>query len=327
MYQQNPYQMNQGMGGMQTFNQQQPYGYYPMNQQQPQPSPNENVQFLTAEEMQELQKHPQSFQAKLTRDEYLRSICTHKDKNGRFAVEDLKDRPGHCRCSICGAEWNMIDVQAPDGEVDRICSDFYDLFQTIKSYYGNVPMSMKEIYLISGFISKVPQLWKIAKKYFEHSVGGSFGGQNVQNTDQYGFNVLANLFGNPGMATMPGYNPYYQAAQQVPPMGYYQQPQQPMMNQQPMNPQPMMQPQQYAQAPTYGMNPQAVQQNPIGYVDNSNDFTQNGQQQTQTTQQSVAMPGPNVNAGTQTVPTMPDPPQNPNLKTNEKANVGKAFNN
>ena len=44
----------------------------------------------------------------------------------------------------------------------------------------------------------------------------------------------------------------------------------------------------------------------------------------QTTVQNVAMPGPNVNAGTQPTPAMPEPPKNPNLQST-KANVDKNF--
>lgn len=301
----------------------------------------QNVQFLTKEEIAELQKRPQSFQSKLTREEYLRSICTHKDTDGQFKIDEINDGTGRCRCAICGAEWNMIDLNASDEEVASICSNFYDLFQTIKTYYGDVPVGLKEIYIISGFISKVPQLWKIAKKYFENSAGFNQLNPQVQDSDQMGFRMLGNIFGGLGMqASVPGMNvyggsvnPYYAMNQQfnaVPPMGQFNTTTQPTV--------PPVVPQQYVVPPQgqnqfaatstptyYGMTnavqqtaPQPVQNNnPIGYVDNAQDFTQ-------TVQQNVVMPGPEVNVATQTAPPMPEAPKNPNLQ-DAKATVNKTF--
>lgn len=303
----------------------------------PQPK-HQNVQFLTKEEIAELQKRPQSFQSKLTREEYLRSICTHKDTDGQFKIDEINDGTGRCRCAICGAEWNMIDLNASDEEITSICSNFYDLFQTIKTYYGDVPVGLKEIYIISGFISKVPQLWKIAKKYFENSAGFNQLNPQVQDSDQMGFKMLGNIFGGLGMqASVPGMNvyggsvnPYYAMNNQfnaVPPMGQFNTATQQVV--------PPVVPQQYVvppqgqnqfaatSTPTYGManvvqQPAPVQNNnPIGYVDNAQDFTQ-------TVQQNVVMPGPEVNAQTQTAPPMPEAPKNPNLQ-DAKATVNKTF--
>lgn len=305
-----------------------PY-YSPYGQQAQAPAQKKNVQFLSKEEIAELRAKPQTFSSKLTREEYLRSICTHKDTDGQFKIDELNDGTGRCRCAVCGAEWNMIDINASDEEIASICSNFYDLFQSIKTYYGDVPIGLKEIYIISGFISKVPQLWKIAKKYFESSAGFNQLNPAVQNQDQMGFQVLGNIFGGMGMqATVPGMNvyggpvnPYYAMNQQlnpnVPPMGQFNtQVQAPQQNQ--------FTPNQFAATsqPSYGMEnmvqqqPVQPQNNPIGYVDNAQDFTQ-------TVQQNVGMPGPSVNSNTQT-PPMPEAPKNPNLQ-DSKATVNKSF--
>lgn len=300
----------------------------------------QNVQFLTKEEIAELQKRPQSFQSKLTREEYLRSICTHKDTDGQFKIDEINDGTGRCRCAICGAEWNMIDLNASDEEIASICSNFYDLFQTIKSYYGDVPIGLKEIYIISGFISKVPQLWKIAKKYLENSTGFNQLNPQIQDSDQMGFKMLGNIFGGLGMqASVPGMNvyggsinPYYAMNNQfnaVPPMGQFNTTTQQVV--------PPVAPQQYVvspqgqnqfaatSTPVYGMAnavqqtvPPTVQNNPIGYIDN------NTQDFTQTVQQNIAMPGPDVNAQTQSAPPMPEAPKNPNLQ-DAKGTVNKTF--
>ena len=334
------YQQNQmGPNGMQANV---PYGYQANPQPQTQPE-NVNYNFLTPKEIEALKKQPQSFQTKLSNDEYLRSKCTHRyATNGQFAIEELNDHPGHCRCAICGAEWDMIDLNTPDEDISSICSNFNDLFQTIKTYYANVPQAMQEIYIISGFISKMPQLWKIAKKVFEKSAGFQNDFQN-RDGDQAGFQMLANILGNSGVGMgmgMPGYGYYNPAPMYAPtnPVGYAA-PGQPVYNAPYSAPAPNGQPvapqnNPYVGAPAqpgYGMNtnnfvqqtPAPSSANPIGYVDNQQDFTTNMNNQ-QTTVQNVAMPGPNVNAGTQSTPAMPEPPKNPNLQST-KANVDKNF--
>ena len=46
-------------------------------------------QLLTAEEISKLQKSPQQFSTKLTDDEYLRSLCTHKNQHNQITLEKL----------------------------------------------------------------------------------------------------------------------------------------------------------------------------------------------------------------------------------------------
>jgi len=58
--------------------------------------------------MSEIQKAPQAFQTKLTRDEYLRALCTHKDQNGNIKLEKLAD--GRYHCPICNSDFNLIDL-------------------------------------------------------------------------------------------------------------------------------------------------------------------------------------------------------------------------
>ena len=81
------YQQNQmGPNGMQANV---PYGYQANPQPQAQPE-NVNYNFLTPKEIEALKKQPQSFQTKLSNDEYLRSKCTHRyATNGQFAIEEL----------------------------------------------------------------------------------------------------------------------------------------------------------------------------------------------------------------------------------------------
>lgn len=328
------------------------YGY-PMMQQQPQEPPIFN-QLLTTDEVAKLQKSPTVFSTKLTEDEFLRAVCTHKDNQNHIMLEKLNN--GKHRCTICQAEFYLVDLNAAKEDIEKTCNDFNDLLQSIKTYYGNAPAALREFYLMVGYIPKITHLWNVAKQYFDKVTGG-YGGGLVPNSDQSGFATLSNILGNGammGLAPMMGggYGAGY--VQQAPPQGYYaqapmpqaayvqtpppqqmqqanpfqqfqQQPQQqpyPSQVYQPVPPQQQMY-QQQMQQPIYGYanyNPNTtmvpMQQNPIGYVDQSNvprDFTQTvnqaGQPQSQT--QTPPMPVP------------PQPPANPNVV---KADVSKKFN-
>ena len=318
-------------------------GYNPMINPVVQPAQvvtpeSQNVQFLSAEQIAELQKQPVGFQGRLTREEYLRAICTHKDTQGHYSIEETKDGSGRVKCNICGAEWNLLDLNTTDEEVERICGDFLDLFQSIKTYYGNVPLALKEIYIIAGLIGKVPQLWKVAKKYFENSSNYYQLNPNQQYGNDNAFGALGALLGGMGGnfnmfngIQTGGVNPYFAANQQpvyapaAPAMAQFNQPQYvqqngvyvPQPNQQPVaNTAPAGQ--------TYGLGGVAqIGTNPIGFVEPNNqtvqpDFTSVVQQPQQAqTVQNVAMPGPSV-ANTQT-PPMPEAPKNPNLQEPAKA--------
>ena len=338
---QNPMvQPAQVMGGYNPM-----YGGYnpmmnPVQPMQPAVQDQQNVQFLTAEQIAELQKQPIGFQGRLTREEYLRAICTHKDAHGHFSINEVIEGTGRVKCSICGAEWNLLDLNTTDEEVARICNDFLDLFQSIKTYYGNVPVALKEIYIIAGLIGKVPQLWKVAKKYFENSSSYYQLNPNQQYGNDSTFGALGAIFGGMGgnfnifngMQTG-GINPYFAANQQpvyapaVPAMAQVNQPQ--FVQQNGMYvPQAQQQQQTVAaQAPagqTYGLGGVAqMGTNPIGYVEQTNqpvqpDFTKVVQQPQQAqTVQNVAMPGPSVT--TVQTPPMPEAPKNPNLQEPAKA--------
>lgn len=327
----NPY--NQGSYQM---NGTQPYQGFGYNVQQPQQQP-QLVQFLTADQIKEIRSNPQiAFKTKLTREEYLRSICTHVDQNGRIALEKLAN--GHHRCNICGAEFTLLPLETSNMEIQKIIQNFYDFLQSIKLYNGSASEDLKQIYIMCGFIPEFINLWKISKSWFEKITSNTvFGVQSDDNTT--GFGILNSVFGgvNPYYQypnTFPGQTPYYQYQQQpmnyqVPNYVYPPQQGQPMQpnvppmpniyGQQPNNPQVNNAYQQNNGQQNYGFNPniqtpqQAAQAqqpnvsiNPVGYVDNPKDFTATIPQHQNQQQQVVT--GPTVNSGTQPAPT------NPNIK-------------
>ena len=53
-------------------------------------------------------------------------------------------------------------------DIEATCSNFNDIFQTIKLIYGAIPEDVgRQLYVISGFIKKVPMFYKYAKTWFE----------------------------------------------------------------------------------------------------------------------------------------------------------------
>lgn len=338
------------------YGQQQIYGGYPAMMggayAYPAQAPQAPVlkQLLTADEVAKLQKNPVHFSTKLTEDEYLRACCTHKTATvpGQMSQITLEKLPnGKHRCSICGAEFNLIDLNTPMQEIEVICNSAWDLLQSIKTYYGNSPEAMRDFYLMIGFLPKLKYLWNVAKQYFD-KVTGNFGMLGNGN-DNSGFATLANILGGGAMAggIVPGMNPamnYYNygypaagapfnpAMGQTPAMAMPQMPTAPGPMPAAPAPQPTYGNVVYAAPPAapvaapgqvpmygYGQQPQAAPAvpmgtNPIGYVE---------QQQPDFTAGMAA-----ANAGTTqaapATPPMPEPPKNPNLQDN-KAAVSKKF--
>lgn len=316
---------------------QQPYGAYGYGYAQPQQAqqPMPFNQLLTADEMAKLQKSPEGFTTRLTENEYAMSGCTHKNLNNCIILEQRSN--GKHFCPVCKAEFHLLDVNTLDSDIQQICYNMYDLLQSIKTYYGNPPQSMRDFYMMSGFILKIPQLWDIAKNYFNKAVGNTMPMQQIG--EQSAFTTLSNIVGPaaitglvPGMG---GYyqqnqtNPLYYQGQQGQPLYQNMPPQQQMMQQGYMVPQPAViqtppapqpqasmwnqpQPIQTPQGPTYGYA--YNNNNPIGYVEQQQpqDFTASQ------TQQAPAPPP---------APPMPTPPKNPNVQpvNPSKAQVGKTF--
>lgn len=221
--------------------------------------------FLTPEDFASLQTNPM-FPTKLSMLDYKRAICTHK-VNGIIALE--KTNNGEHRCTGCGSEFWLYDLNTPIETIEKVCKNMHDLLQSIKVYFLNVPDTMKEIYMIIGFIPKIPLLWQTAKKTFETASNVTFNGlQN--NMDQNSFAVLGSIFGQGSM--MPGAMWGQTQPTMVPPMAAYQMPQQPGMpmgaQPNPYGYQPQMAPQVNPMMPQQPamMAPQAPVATPPGYV-------------------------------------------------------------
>ena len=189
---------------------------------------------------------------------------------------------------------------------------------------SDVPEDFKDIYMMLGFIEKIPLLWKTAVKTFEQASNQTaFGLQN--NPQQDSFQMLGQIFGGAGMPFMGGgyyqqqpyapVNAYGMTAPMTPPPAPVAQNQQAPLapNQPPVygyNPSYVMGQQQPAPM-AYGQQPVA-QQNPIGYVEPN----QGGVAQTQI---NISPTAPN-----QAMPLNQET-VNPNLQPAEKVDVNKTF--
>ena len=246
-------------------------------------------QLLSPEEMSEIQKAPQAFQTKLTRDEYLRALCTHKDQNGNIKLEKLAD--GRYHCPICNSDFNLIDLNSAKGDIEQICLNMNDLYQSIKTYLPNPTSSMRDIYMMIAFFNKIPQLWGIAKNAFEKITNVNGALQSVDENNA--FQILGNIFNQPGFGGL--YPNNFQNGIGNPAMAFNAAPTTAVYNNQQTFPQANV-----VQGQVQNM-PQFPSPNPIGTVEAPQDFTAN-QQATYTVNPNVAA-APAANPNVAPVPT------------------------
>lgn len=242
------------------------------NQMQQAPEKIQMRQLLSADEQDQLRKKNPEFSGRLTKEEGLKALCTHKDaRTGAICLEQQED--GSVTCSICGENFHLIETG--DGismeEIENTCSNFNDIFQSIKLMYGAIPEDVgRNLYLISGFIKKIPSFYAYAKKYFER-IGGVNTGVQSYGAGNQAMMAWQNLYGpfggNMGMGGM--MNPSMVLQQQQAMQAQQQQmAQQAPMGMGMMN--PVMQPQQQmaqqgAMNPAMGMGMMMGQAPAINY--------------------------------------------------------------
>lgn len=165
---------------------------------------------ITAEEQDKLRKNKQEFSGKLSEEEYLRALCTHKDvRNGNIALKHNDD--GSVTCAICGENFRVVDTTEGDitmEDIEATCSNFNDIFQTIKLIYGAIPEDVgRQLYVISGFIKKVPMFYKYAKTWFEQ-IGKAGQGFAPFSSDP-NYTMFRTLFHSPNPMMQASIDPRY----------------------------------------------------------------------------------------------------------------------
>lgn len=221
----------------------------------------------------------------ITQEDYEQAICTHRNpETNQVTAYPMNDGSGKHKCSICGAEFHIIEDPNPE-DIKVAADNMWDIGQTAKMLWlDGADNAIKQAFQILALIPKYPQLYTIAANTMQRYNGG-FNIQNVNNP-QNAAALVNQIFGGPmgmnmGMmgqpvpsSAQPMYNPM---AQQNPMI------QNPMMQQPMMNPAqqqmlscapgigsngfgytvPGMQPQQQPQGQQYNMNldPNAQLQN------------------------------------------------------------------
>ena len=165
---------------------------------------------ISAEEQDKLRKNKQEFSGKLSEEEYLRALCTHKDvRTGNIALKHNDD--GSVTCAICGENFRIVDTSEGEitmEDIEATCSNFNDIFQTIKLIYGAIPEDVgRQLYVISGFIKKVPMFYKYAKTWFEQ-IGKTGQGFAPFNSDP-NYTMLRTLFHSPNPMMQAAIDPRY----------------------------------------------------------------------------------------------------------------------
>ena len=147
----------------------------------------QNTQPLTQAEQNELKKKSPAFTTELTRDELLRSYCTHRNKDGSTLVENPD---GTGTCTICGETVVFPANGYTKEEVQEIVMKFKNLLNAIKCQYFDIPPQIvKEFFQIMPYVEKVPELYNLAMQNFNsYNRNANIGGTNpVLGTDNYNF--------------------------------------------------------------------------------------------------------------------------------------------
>lgn len=199
---------------------------------------------LTAEDRAVLQQQNTNvggFFRAPTKAEEAQAKCNHKDDKGMFTLQDLGN--GRYRCTVCGEEFALVD---PDDMADiaDVCQKSLDIFNSIKTYYGQDNPEVIKIYYAMNILKQMPQMFKSAADYFKAAI--------PQNQNAYPsnwgspssmYNAMTMGAGLPGFAPEEFNNPY---------QGYYGQ-----------QPAPMMQ--NYGPNPYYQNQPAPAPQGNYGY--------------------------------------------------------------
>ena len=90
------------------------------------------TQPLTVEQIKLLRNQTPAFTLDVSEEDMLRSRCTHKTLDGKFATVLNNDAEGTVTCSICGAKFGLLEVAKESAEeAVRIIVDCYSRLRHI----------------------------------------------------------------------------------------------------------------------------------------------------------------------------------------------------
>ena len=167
-------------------------------------------QMLSKEEIAKLKSKNKSWSLQLTEDEVLTEMCSHKDPDtGNISIVDNHD--GTVTCSICGETFSLVN-DLTDEEVQNICDDFNDVWQTSKTNYGSMPIQAgRAFYKMGALAKKVPKFYKLgqeSRKQWNHSsmVEANRGANAFAQLSML-LNPMASGYAPMGYAPVPGATP------------------------------------------------------------------------------------------------------------------------
>lgn len=276
------------------------YGTPYMNGRVPNTPPVENA--LSGEEIKILMNtkpNSDKLNLNISKEDYLRAMCTHRDLNGNDAVREMTDGSKNVWCPICGAIWNPTEV--PLEEVKDAVKTLINHMENAK-WIGNYPKAVTRQYFnMLPLVRKFPDLYDYAGKSFDSVVNQRAIYNSPDNSLYNEYNQLYN-----GMSNYNNPWLYYQQ----PNMGYQQPYQQPMGNPNPnynVPPAPM-QPPQMANPAVNPMQANAPQPAPTAPPPEQNAYYYNSGY--------AYGPGPGQNQGYGYAPTFsPAQPQQQNQQT------------
>lgn len=190
-------------------------GMYPVDRgfgYAPRPQP-KRVQPLTQEQIQKLKQGSNGFDWKVSEEDVLRAICTHREKNGSNALVETPEGLWHC--TICGATFRSKGRSLE--EVTEATNTIIDFLQTAKSMYLDAPDNLiSQYFQVIPILEKLPVLYSKALENYTYYEGNPTTAIPISGVNyQDGFQMLNNMLAyNPAQYGVPGQNIGY------PPNGY-----------------------------------------------------------------------------------------------------------
>lgn len=164
------------------------------------------------------------------------AICNHRDPNNgnAWTLSNVGSDPTRFKCSICGTEFNLIDLTADN--LNELVETNRNVFNSLATKWVGAPVDfLRELQTCMVFIEKLPQCWRqmdaqwssIANAsngaFVQQSMPGPMAGYQygLGNANQMMPNVM-NSYSAPQMAQYGyggGYNPY--GGMMMPQQGMY----------------------------------------------------------------------------------------------------------
>lgn len=181
--------------------------------------------YLSGEEIKDLQQKHSQFSLGLTKIESLQAVCNHRTADGMSDSLVYDQNTGAVTCQICGYTFKPLEANVSPAVIQDAADNIVDILQTIKMMYTDIPgPAAREFFQIIPLIAKVPQLFEFAAKSFNKH---EFDRMQYGNRNMNGMTMLQNLnalFGAAPMQQPMGYGYGYAAPQQQPvaptPVGY-----------------------------------------------------------------------------------------------------------